>query len=717
MSNMERGGEGNAELLALHRIDETSTRLQQQGKYLEALECMERGLVLRQHFFGPSSDEVWSACTTVGQMCNLLAMTYLQQEEFSMVLELLKKAEILTERDDRGRAVTYNNLACYFRRTGKLHAALQYLQKALKVESRLDNVTNRADTHLNLCAVLSQLGRHAGALEHAQAALIQLQEELFPSALSGSGSGPAAASADRIAVLAIAYHNIGVEQEFLKRFEMAIDSYRKGVDISETHLGTDHGITITLRNSYLAAKQAVEVARKRRGPMAKTSRIVSGGKSMKGSAKGAALKRSPRLQQREEQRWGNIQKAYGDVAMGLKPTPSSSSDFNLNIDYQQQQNQKRIQKEQEEEEALAAEVTEKAKAAAEAESKYNHESEDEEENQEDIFDRDENNRSSEEEEEEESMIGRRSTNMENSSSVGYSTMTIQGSVPGTDLASVQDLITPRDENALEILENDSNNSFRRRNSADEDSEDEDDTKNQEAKYANVGEEAQGSDVDEGIHIEAMHDPVSKLSARSKQESKLDDNEKVELTTPLSARLSSRSKAETKSEGVEEGSERVVPGPPSAPPPRQKSESKFNEDAPLKTAPGPPSQPPLKQQSESKLDDNDNDIVEEIQGSAPIKQSALSSQRESKHSEDDDDHNDDGNLKIGESKEAEHDSELQAVDEGSLEEKAEKDNATQSASDATIEPDESTGNEEDVNNVDLSKAKQGTEEQEETHRSD
>lgn len=43
--------------------------------------------------------QVWRACKTAGEMCNLLAMTYLQQEDFNMVLELLKKAEILTERD------------------------------------------------------------------------------------------------------------------------------------------------------------------------------------------------------------------------------------------------------------------------------------------------------------------------------------------------------------------------------------------------------------------------------------------------------------------------------------------------------------------------------------------------------------------------------------------------------------------------------------------
>lgn len=245
--------EGHAELLALQRLDETCTQLQKQGNYLEALECMERGLVLRQHFFGPDSEEVWTACKTVGEMCNLLAMTYLQQEDYSLVLELLKKAEILTEKDAAARAATFNNFACYYRRQGKLHAALQYLQKALKIEAKLTNVQNPADTHINACAVLSQLGRHQAALEHAQSALILLQEELLSP--PGSSTNNAPPKADRIAVLAIAYHNIGVENEFLKRFEQSVLSYRKGVEVAERYLGAKHAIAITLKNSLAAAKK------------------------------------------------------------------------------------------------------------------------------------------------------------------------------------------------------------------------------------------------------------------------------------------------------------------------------------------------------------------------------------------------------------------------------------------------------------------------------
>lgn len=55
-------------------------------------------------------------------------------ENFTVALELLRKAETLTEDGDRFRAVTYNNFACIFRRTKKLRSALNYLEKALEIE-------------------------------------------------------------------------------------------------------------------------------------------------------------------------------------------------------------------------------------------------------------------------------------------------------------------------------------------------------------------------------------------------------------------------------------------------------------------------------------------------------------------------------------------------------------------------------------------------------
>lgn len=50
-----------------------------EGRYLEALECMERALILRHRMFGGKAPEVLAACKSAGELCNLLAMTYLQR--------------------------------------------------------------------------------------------------------------------------------------------------------------------------------------------------------------------------------------------------------------------------------------------------------------------------------------------------------------------------------------------------------------------------------------------------------------------------------------------------------------------------------------------------------------------------------------------------------------------------------------------------------------
>ena len=297
---------GPAERAALQRIDEACAQLQQSGNYLEALECMERGLVLRQHFFGAESEEARGACRAVGGMCNLLAMSFLQRQDFCTALELLRKAEVLTDRDGRGTAETFNNFACYYRRAGKLRTAMRYLRRALRIEARLGHVGSAADTHLNACAVLSQLGRHQSALEHAQDALLLLQEELS-GRLDGVAS-PAGADIDidtvcpepprdRIAVLAIAYHNAGVEQEFLQELEGSLASYRKGVRIGERFLGVGHAITRTLKSSLAAARSALTRSdpegRARPGGEAHAAPLAAGagpanGRLRTGGAPGAA---------------------------------------------------------------------------------------------------------------------------------------------------------------------------------------------------------------------------------------------------------------------------------------------------------------------------------------------------------------------------------------------------------------------------------------------
>lgn len=105
---------------------------------------------------------------------------------------------------------------------------MQYLERTLDIEQTLPSNSSKADTHLNICAVLSQLGRHDLAYHHAQNAIIIVQANLLKAFLPKREKLIETEAQkqqdqeieknfkDRIAVLAIAYHNLAVEQEFLK---------------------------------------------------------------------------------------------------------------------------------------------------------------------------------------------------------------------------------------------------------------------------------------------------------------------------------------------------------------------------------------------------------------------------------------------------------------------------------------------------------------------
>lgn len=174
----------------------------------------------------------------------------------SLLNKLLKKAEKLAEKDYRVIAWTYNNYGCLFRKTKKLRSALTFLLKALEIEykqlneseSAVDDqlvISNPCDIHLNICAILSQMDKHDLALQHAMKALILIQDEIL-NRVGGGGTAPD----ERLVVLSIAYHNIGVEYEFLKKYQQALNSYKKSVINAEAHLSGKNLMTVNLKNVY-----------------------------------------------------------------------------------------------------------------------------------------------------------------------------------------------------------------------------------------------------------------------------------------------------------------------------------------------------------------------------------------------------------------------------------------------------------------------------------
>lgn len=189
----------------------------------------DESLSLRSKFQGEGHEDFIKVSNEIAIVCNILSMSYLQKENFQVAQELLKKAESMCDGNERMRAVTFNNYACLFRRTKKLRSALTYLEKALEIEYRCLNyseetvdecltMSSPSDIHLNICAILSQMGKHELALQHSMKALILIQDELVARVEETTGDRETKLKTheERMIVLCIAYHNIAVEQEFLK---------------------------------------------------------------------------------------------------------------------------------------------------------------------------------------------------------------------------------------------------------------------------------------------------------------------------------------------------------------------------------------------------------------------------------------------------------------------------------------------------------------------
>ena len=193
--------------------------LAKNNRYTECIDISEEIVALKKELYGMDHPEFFKASEKLCEYLNLAAMLELQQEKFELSLEHLKKAELVARNSSQFKSTTYNNLACYYRRTGKIRTALAYLIQALELELKMDASKALADTHLNLCAVLSQLDRHEDALQHVMLSIILLQDEFLRVALpkAREEEGEDAISDERLAVLAIAYHNLGVEFEHLKR--------------------------------------------------------------------------------------------------------------------------------------------------------------------------------------------------------------------------------------------------------------------------------------------------------------------------------------------------------------------------------------------------------------------------------------------------------------------------------------------------------------------
>lgn len=183
---------------------------------------------------------------------NRHAMTLLRDQNFSKALASLKEASGLIDdvhspdKKLKLQGITLNNFGCFYKRSKMPNVALKYLSKACKREviGAVDNV-NLAATHLNMCAIYSELGKHEIALQEGVMALELMKK-----------------SSDRsmnfVSTLVIGYHNTGVEYEFLKRYKDAYECYKIAWETALKCLGHSHPLTISMQTTFKNAENLLQ---------------------------------------------------------------------------------------------------------------------------------------------------------------------------------------------------------------------------------------------------------------------------------------------------------------------------------------------------------------------------------------------------------------------------------------------------------------------------
>jgi tetratricopeptide (TPR) repeat protein len=250
-------------VIAIDNLEGDSAFYAAQARFVEAAESLEQAISLRRKFLGDNHPDFLAAIESYAVCCNIWGMQSLNNGRCTVSLEMLKKAEAMTEADNVPnfkrrvalRAATFNNLCCYFRDRGKSNAALQFAEKALKIEQHYKQAESPARTHLNYAVLLSTMGRNEEALEHIESAIAVLHDEERQLTYEQVDEHDELMRQETCSVLVLAHYNMWVENLRLNRHAAGLDCLQRAANIAVHKLSPSHPLAEKMQQSYVEAKQ------------------------------------------------------------------------------------------------------------------------------------------------------------------------------------------------------------------------------------------------------------------------------------------------------------------------------------------------------------------------------------------------------------------------------------------------------------------------------
>lgn len=255
------------DILFIRKVDKEINELMQAALYIPCIELYESTLPLRCQLYGAQHPQYLRATQQLVILYNSISMSCMNDEQVHQCIAYLQRAEQLSAGSACStltlqRIQTLNNLACCYKRLNRCNTARELLKEALAIillhgepfndaDNSLYNDA-RASTHLNMCALLSQLSQHDQAVEHARAAILHCQKSLLHNV---AHSPPITDTVyERTVTLAIAYHNLAVEEEHLHNYGRALEWYQKALKLAQQHLPDNTQLISNFTASYHAVQ-------------------------------------------------------------------------------------------------------------------------------------------------------------------------------------------------------------------------------------------------------------------------------------------------------------------------------------------------------------------------------------------------------------------------------------------------------------------------------
>lgn len=228
---------------------------------------------LQQH--GEGSDEVQTAAMELTVALNSEAMIVLASGKVKESLSLLKKAHPIAHSQlihDEAlrlqlRCLTLNNMGCCMKKWNKPRVAFKLLTAALVLESEYPLIVgNNAGTHINIAASLSSMGMHIEASRHIHQAISMLDVDGLASTGNSVAEKPEAPENGigeaPTSLATIAYFNLGVELEHMRKLRAALRAYTSACNIADLELGATHALAIGIKQSRDSAAERLRNVQK-----------------------------------------------------------------------------------------------------------------------------------------------------------------------------------------------------------------------------------------------------------------------------------------------------------------------------------------------------------------------------------------------------------------------------------------------------------------------